>query len=85
MEDTSFQPGNLQVPAGATVTFVNEDGAKHDARAQDGSWQTRALEEGESDSVTLAKPGLYEYRCSFHPGMKARLEVTPVTRTSSAG
>ena len=31
MENTQFKPGNLQVPAGATVNFENHDGAQHDA------------------------------------------------------
>jgi plastocyanin len=75
IEDSSFKPGNLQVPAGATVTFVNEDSAVHDAKARDDSWETEHLGRGDSGAVTLDAPGDYDYYCTIHPNMKARVTV----------
>jgi plastocyanin len=75
MEDTKFQPGNLQVPVGATVTFTNRDAAPHDAQPEDGSWETERLSKDESDSVTFDKPGEWLYKCTIHPSMKARITV----------
>lgn len=75
MEDSTFSPGNLQVPAGATVTWTNRDSVPHDAAAVDGSWKTKMLSRSESGSLTFDRPGEYEYYCTVHPSMKARLSV----------
>lgn len=75
MKDTSFQPGNLQVPVGAAVTWMNEDNAVHDAKAEDGSWETENLRKGESATITFDEPGEHPYYCSLHPSMKARITV----------
>lgn len=71
----TFEPGNLEVPAGATVTWTNQDSAPHDATARGGDWETERLSDGESDALTFSTPGEYEYFCSIHPYMKARLVV----------
>lgn len=81
----AYAPGNLQVPAGASVTFVNGDAAAHDAEDLDGRWETSKLDEGEEDSVTLAEPGEYEYRCSLHPAMRARIVVVQAPAVRARG
>ncbi len=75
IEDFVFEPGNLVVQPGATVTWTNYDGAPHDATADDGSWKSKLLNEGESDSRTFDEEGTYRYYCSIHPSMKARVTV----------
>ena len=75
MRDFAFSPGNLQVPAGATVTFTNYDAAPHTATARDGGWDTGLLNKGESKAITFDKAGDYEYYCTVHPNMVARLTV----------
>ena len=75
MEGLKFQPGNLQVPAGAVVTWENGDSVPHDAKAEDDSWETEQLGEGETDSLTFAETGAWDYICTIHPGMKARITV----------
>jgi plastocyanin len=75
IEDFKFQPGNLQVPAGAEITFVNRDSAVHDAKARDETWETEHLGEDEEDAVAFDTAGTYDYFCSLHPAMKARISV----------
>jgi plastocyanin len=75
MRDLTFTPGNLQVPVGATVTFTNYDAVPHTATARDGSWDTGLLNKGESKAITFDKAGDYEYYCTVHPNMVARLTV----------
>lgn len=75
IEDFAFEPGNLEVPVGATVTWTNHDSAPHDAKARNGDWRTDQLSDAESDTLTFTSPGTFEYYCSIHPGMKARLVV----------
>jgi plastocyanin len=75
IEDYAFVPGNLEVAVGATVTWTNEDAAAHDATARGGGWETERLSRGESDTLTFSAAGEYDYYCTIHPGMKARLVV----------
>lgn len=76
IRDFAFEPGNLQVPAGATVTWTNYDSVPHSATGKDGGdWDTGLLSEGESASITFDEPGEYLYYCIAHPQMVARLTV----------
>jgi plastocyanin len=75
MKDSKFTPGNLSVPVGATVTWVNEDSAVHNAASLDGSWETRMLSKGQQASIRFDAPGEYTYYCVAHPNMKAQLRV----------
>lgn len=75
VEDFAFRPGNLQVPVGARVTWSNQDSAPHDATARNADWKTGRLSRGESTSLTFDESGVFEFYCSIHPQMKARLSV----------
>jgi plastocyanin len=75
MRGSAFRPGNLVVPVGARVTWVNRDAVPHDAASIDGGWATPILKEGESATLTLDTAGEYDYRCRVHPSMKAKLTV----------
>jgi plastocyanin len=75
IDDFAFRPGNLEVERGARVTWTNRDGAPHDATARGDAWSTERLSEDESDTLTFDTPGTYDYSCSIHPSMKARLVV----------
>jgi plastocyanin len=75
IRDFAFEPGNLEVPVGATVTWINEDSAQHDATARNADWETERLSEDESDTLTFDSVGEYNYYCSIHPSMKATLVV----------
>lgn len=75
MRGSAFTPGNLQVPVGATVTWTNYDDVPHTATAKDGSWDTGILNKGDTKTITFDKAGEYEYYCTVHPNMVARLTV----------
>ena len=75
IEDFRYAPGNLSVPVGAEVTWTNRDNAPHSATDQDETWDTGLLSKGESATLTLGEPGTFEYYCTVHPDMKARLVV----------
>jgi plastocyanin len=75
IEDFNFDPGHVSVPAGASVTWVNNDSAPHDATADSDAWQTETLDEDESEAITFDDPGTFTYHCSIHPDMKASLTV----------
>lgn len=75
IQDFAFQPGNLEVPVGAMVTWTNTDSSQHDATGRSGDWQTERLSKGEPYAIRFDQAGDYDYYCSIHPSMKARLVV----------
>jgi plastocyanin len=75
IRDFAFTPGNLRIPLGASVTWTNLDTAPHTATAIDGSWDTGSINNGDRRTLTFNKAGIFDYYCSIHPTMKARLEV----------
>lgn len=76
MKEYSFTPTELTVKAGTTIEFINRDDMKHNAVAVDGSFKTELLEKGQSATIKLDKPGVYEYFCEPHKSfMKGKIIV----------
>lgn len=75
IRDFRFEPPNVSVPVGATVTWVNRDEAPHDAEARDGTWGTSVLQRGEEHATTFDEPGTWKYHCTIHPYMTASITV----------
>jgi plastocyanin len=73
--DFAFDPDGATVAAGSTLTFTNEDGATHTATADDDSFDTGDLEEGDSAEVTLDEPGEISYFCDIHNYMTGTITV----------
>jgi plastocyanin len=73
--DFKYMPDAVTVTAGSKVTWTNSDDAAHTASADDDSFDTGDLDQGDSKTVTLDEPGTYSYFCRFHPFMKATIEV----------
>ncbi len=67
----------LEVKVGDTVTWTNEDqGIMHTVTAVDGSFDSDLLGTGESWSYTFTEAGEFEYLCTPHPWMRAKVVVT---------
>ena len=73
--DFKYDPETVTVDAGTEVTWTNSDDAAHTATADDNSFDTGDLDQGDSNSVTFDEPGTFTYYCRFHPFMKATVEV----------
>lgn len=68
--------GTTVAQPGATLTVENLDGAPHTLTARDGSFDTGIIQAGASGSLTLpTQPGSYDYFCSLHPSMTARIDI----------
>ncbi len=59
-----FEPKVIQVDAGATVTWTNEDNFTHTVQV-DGQEDHR-VEQGGSVEITFDEPGRYDYVCTLH-------------------
>ena len=73
--DFKYDAETVTVDAGTEVTWTNSDDAAHTATADDSSFDTGDLDQGDSNSVTFDEPGAFTYYCRFHPFMKATVEV----------
>jgi len=75
MKGVAFLPSRIEVAAGATVTWTNNDPLAHSVTADDGSWDSGPIEPGKTFSRTFTQPGEYAVHCTPHPFMKAVIVV----------
>ena len=60
-----FTPKLLTVAPGTTVEWVNEAG-RHTVEADDGSFKSDVLKQGDKFAHKFDKAGTYAYHCEFH-------------------
>jgi plastocyanin len=75
IDNFTFEPEQLTVKVGATVTWINEDDSPHTVVASAHAFKSKALDTDDKFSFTFTAPGSYEYFCSLHPHMKAMVTV----------
>src|SRR5215208_8104454 len=83
IQDFSFNPGQITVAPGTTVTWTNEGPSPHTTTADDGSWDSGTMQQGDDFSFTFDKPGTYTYHCSIHPQMTASIKVSGSAKNSA--
>lgn len=75
IQNMAFSPATLTIKVGDKVTWTNQDSVGHSATADNNSFDTGVIEQGQSGSNTFTKAGTYTYHCSVHPNMKATIIV----------
>ena len=75
IKDVSFSPKELKIKKGDTVTWTNVDERDHTVTADDNSFKSGKLGDGEAYSRKFDKAGRYKYHCDYHPRMKATVVV----------
>jgi plastocyanin len=76
IDNFSFGPATITVPAGSTVTWTNNDDVPHVVTSDDGKlFKSKALDTDDRFSFTFTKPGTYNYYCAIHPKMTAKIVV----------
>ena len=75
IDNFMFSPMTLTVPVGTTVTWTNKDDIPHTVVNTDQKFKSKALDTDDSFSYTFTQPGTYEYFCSMHPKMTAKIVV----------
>ena len=75
MQNFAYQVANIQVRAGTTVTWTNQDNVPHSITFKNGMKDSGLLYQGQSFSYTFNTPGTYQYYCSVHPYMVATVTV----------
>jgi plastocyanin len=70
----AFLPAKISAMAGKALTFFNSDDTPHQITVAGGP-RTEVFLRGQRASLTLDKPGEYNYICGLHPSMKGVIEV----------
>jgi plastocyanin len=76
IDNFSFGPATITIPAGSTVTWTNDDDVPHVVTSDDNKmFKSKALDTDDHFSFTFTKPGTYNYYCAIHPKMTATIVV----------
>lgn len=77
IDNFSFGPATLTVPAGTTVTWINRDDIPHTVVSADDpkAFKSKVLDTDEKFAFTFTKPGTFPYFCSIHPKMTGKVIV----------
>jgi len=68
MRNVQFGPVTLEILKGEAVEWKNDDLVPHTATSP--SFDSGALESGQSWRHTFTEIGSFPYACTFHPNMK---------------
>ena len=66
----------VTVPQGTKATWINRDEVPHTVIERNKVFHSPALDTDDKFSYVFDKPGTYEYFCSLHPYMVAKVIVT---------
>lgn len=75
--DFKFSPIEIKIHVGTTLTWTNMDSATHTVTATDGSFDSSALNKGDTFAHTFDQEGNFTYYCSNHANMQGLVVVVP--------
>jgi plastocyanin len=75
IRDDKFVPAAITVRPGTAVTFINDDDDAHTVTADDQSWDSEGLNQGQKWTRTFSKTGKITYHCTVHPFMHGTIVV----------
>jgi len=85
IENFAFDPADLTVSVGDTVTWSNKDSTAHTATADGGAFDTGTIAAGSSKSVTFSRAGTFTYHCKIHASMTAQVVVEAASGGGGGG
>jgi plastocyanin len=82
MKDIAFNPSEVSVAKGGSVTWTNDESVGHDVTKESGpgpdfsSGDPGGIAGGDSFTQKFDTPGSIKYVCTVHPGMEGTVTVT---------
>jgi plastocyanin len=70
-----FTPMTLTVAVGTTVTWKFDDSTQHTVTADDNSFASSPMANGQTFTHTFTTAGTVAYHCSIHPEMTGTITV----------
>ena len=74
IDNFTFEPKDLTVKVGSTVTWKNRDDIPHTVVCA-GKFRSKTLDTDDSFTFTFTSAGDYKYFCSLHPHMTGMIKV----------
>ena len=75
-EGIAFEPAEVSVGVGDTVTWTNNDSVDHDVTADTfSSGEPGGMAPGDTFEHTFEEAGTFDYVCTVHPGMEGSVVV----------
>ena len=74
MTNNSFEPSNINIQEGETITWENEDPVLHTVTIEELNID-EDVEAGSDFSYTFEEPGTYDLNCNIHAGMEGEITV----------
>jgi plastocyanin len=71
IKNLKYDPKEIRIKAGQKLVWINKDDNDHTVTADDNSFKSDNLGNGDKFEFTFKKPGKYTYHCKYHPRMKA--------------
>jgi plastocyanin len=68
ISDFSFSPGELTISVGTSVVWRHTGSYSHTVTADDNTFSSGNLGNGDTFEFTFTEPGTYPYHCQFHGG-----------------
>ncbi|MBA2244066.1 MAG: cupredoxin family copper-binding protein [Gemmatimonadetes bacterium] len=75
MRNLAYTPARLEIAAGTTVEWRNQDVVAHTVTAEEGGFDSGLIEPGSTWRHTFHEPGIYSFLCTPHPFMKGVVVV----------
>jgi plastocyanin len=75
MRQLKFTPDTIEVRAGTTIEWRNDDQLAHTVTADDAGWDSGLLDPGGTWQHTFDRPGSFPFHCTPHPFMKGVVVV----------
>ena len=76
-DDMEFDPEEITIYVGDTITWTNNDGMSHTATSTSGptSFDSGNIASGGNWSFTFTQDGTYNYKCDYHSSMTGKIIV----------
>lgn len=74
--DNEFNPNDIEVSAGDTVTWRFEGAAVHNVTFDDDAYEASENTKEGTHEQTFEEAGSFSYTCTLHPGMDGTVSVT---------
>src|SRR5258708_6138106 len=74
IDNFTFEPAQLTVKVGTTVTWTNRDDIPHTVVSA-GKFRSKPMDTDGTFTFTFAAAGEYKYFCSLHPHMTGMVKV----------
>jgi len=76
IQNFAFNPSEITIKKGETVIWTNKDSTSHTVKSDSGNEiSSGSLSNGQTYSHTFNQVGTFDYHCSIHTSMKAKIIV----------